>query len=93
MTIENLSVGGIQFQIEGEHDVRTGELLKVEFQLGDDPLMQKVIEVRRVDGPRIGAKLISLGDPLPSFGDESAAKPGEIGSTLYFFSSKNKRRD
>jgi len=56
--ISNISRGGIGFTVSGIHNIETGQLLQIEFQLNDKKktVLQKQAVVRRVRQNSIGCE-------------------------------------
>lgn len=57
MTIMDISAGGVKLKLDVDRNLKTGDLLELEFKL-DDPkqtLMQKAVVIRNASNPYFGA--------------------------------------
>jgi hypothetical protein len=71
MTITDISAGGVKLKLDVDRNIKTGQLLKLEFKLDDNKqtLMQKTVEIRNANNPYYGAafKDADAYDPVMGF--------------------------
>lgn len=58
ITIKDLSRTGLAFETQNDHQMKIGQLVKIRFALDDSDktLITKTVEIKNVDGRRIGAR-------------------------------------
>lgn len=63
MTVKDLSINGLKFEVRGKHDLTAGDRLFVEFPLDDEQrtLIRKPAIVKKIAGAIIGAEFYSEG--------------------------------
>lgn len=60
MTVRDISRTGVSFETHGDHFLKVGHVVKIRFVLddADKSVVSKSVEIRNVEGRRIGASFI-----------------------------------